>query len=68
MVRQDVAEKRLLRVLDKYCPQIQGYFLYYPSRANLPPKLRALVDFLKKRESRRGPTSSPEVSRTRGRT
>ena len=68
MVRQDVAEKRLTRVLDKYCPQIRGYFLYYPSRANLPPKLKVLVDFLKKRENRRDPTSGPEVSRTRGRT
>jgi len=55
MVRQAVAEKRLVRVLDRYCPQIQGYFLYYPSRVNVAPKLRALVDFLKRRGSRRGP-------------
>lgn len=48
MVRGHVAEKRLVRVLDKYCPQIPGYFLYYPSRVNLAPKLKALVDFLKK--------------------
>ena len=54
MVRQAVAEKRLVRVLDRYCPQIQGYFLYYPSRVNVAPKLRALVDFLKRRGSRRG--------------
>ena len=42
-----VAEKRLVRVLDKYCPRFPGYFLYYPSRVNVAPKLRALVDFLK---------------------
>src|SRR6185295_351658 len=38
MVRQAVAEKRLVRVLDKYCPQIQGYFLYYPGRVNVATK------------------------------
>jgi len=54
MVRAHVAEKRLVRVLDKFCPQIPGYFLYYPSRVNLAPKLKALVDFLK-RGTRRGP-------------
>jgi DNA-binding transcriptional LysR family regulator len=48
MVSALVSEKRLGRVLDKYCPKIPGYFLYYPSRLNLAPKLQALVDFLKK--------------------
>jgi DNA-binding transcriptional LysR family regulator len=37
----------LVRVLDKYSPQIPGYFLYYPSRLNLAPKLKVLIDFLK---------------------
>jgi DNA-binding transcriptional LysR family regulator len=67
MVRQALAEKRLVRVLDRYCPQIQGYFLYYPSRVNVAPKLRALVDFLKRRGSGRGPTHGAGVSRTQGR-
>lgn len=53
MVSALVAEKRLVRVLDKYCPQIPGYFLYYPSRLNLAPKLKALVEFLKNGEGRR---------------
>ena len=48
MVREHVTEKRLVRVLDKYCPRIPGYFLYYPSRAHLAPKLKALVDFLRR--------------------
>jgi DNA-binding transcriptional LysR family regulator len=47
MVSRLVAEKRLMRVLDRYCPEIPGYFLYYPSRLNLAPKLKALIDFLK---------------------
>jgi DNA-binding transcriptional LysR family regulator len=47
MVRELISRKRLVRVLEKYSPQIPGYFLYYPSRVNLAPKLKALVDFLK---------------------
>ncbi|APR75590.1 Transcriptional regulator, LysR family protein [Minicystis rosea] len=54
-VREHLAEKRLVRVLDAYCPPFPGFFLYYPSRAHLAPKLQALVDFLKvKRPSRAG--------------
>jgi DNA-binding transcriptional LysR family regulator len=53
MVSALVSEKRLVRVLDKYCPQIPGYFLYYPSRLNLAPKLKVLIDFLKKSDGPR---------------
>src|SRR2546427_869592 len=55
MVSALVSEKRLVRVLDKYCPQIPGYFLYYPSRLNLAPKLKVLIDFLKKIDGPRRP-------------
>jgi DNA-binding transcriptional LysR family regulator len=48
-VVDDVAAKRLVRVLDAYCTPFPGFFLYYPSRAHLAPKLQALVDFLKLR-------------------
>jgi DNA-binding transcriptional LysR family regulator len=57
MVGELVARGRLVQVLEEYCPQIPGYFLYYPSRVNLAPKLKALVDFLKN-ESRSSPTAS----------
>jgi DNA-binding transcriptional LysR family regulator len=67
MVQTHVAEKRLVRVLDKYCPRIPGYFLYYPSRANLAPKLKALVDFLKRSNSRRGLTNGAGDSRSKRR-
>ena len=48
MVSGLVSEKRLVRVLDGYCPRIPGYFLYYPSRMNLAPTLQVLINFLKK--------------------
>jgi DNA-binding transcriptional LysR family regulator len=56
MVGELVARGRLVQVLEEYCPQVPGYFLYYPSRVNLAPKLKALVDFLKN-ESRPSPNS-----------
>src|ERR1700722_7459376 len=51
MVRDHLAAKRLVRVLDEYCPPFPGYFLYYPSRTNVAPKLRAFVDFMRHRQS-----------------
>jgi DNA-binding transcriptional LysR family regulator len=39
----------LVPVLEKFCPRFAGFFLYYPSRSQTPAKLRALIDFLKKR-------------------
>lgn len=46
-VREHLAEKRLLRVLEAYCEPFPGFFLYYPSRAQLAPKLKAFSDFFK---------------------
>jgi DNA-binding transcriptional LysR family regulator len=46
-VTEHLAAKRLVRVLDAFCPSFPGFFLYYPRRAQLAPKLQALVGFLK---------------------
>jgi DNA-binding transcriptional LysR family regulator len=45
--REGLAQKRLIRVLEEWCPPFPGMFLYYASRANRAPKLQALVDFLR---------------------
>ena len=37
----------LVPVLEKFCPSFPGFYLYYPSRRNMAPKLRALVDHLR---------------------
>lgn len=41
----------LVAVLEKYCPPFPGFFLYYPypRGGEAPPKLKALVDFLRRR-------------------
>jgi len=46
-VRQLLTEKKLVRVLDGFCPPFPGFYLYYPSRAQLAPKLKAFVDFFR---------------------
>ena len=63
MVGELVAQQRLIQVLEDYCPRIPGYFLYYPSRVNLAPKLKALIDFLRTDESRPSPASSSKRAR-----
>ena len=38
---------RLSAVLDPFCPPLPGFFLFYPSRRHLAPKLRAMIDHVK---------------------
>ena len=47
--RAHIEEGSLVPVLLKYCPPFPGFYLYYPRSARLPAKLRALVEFVKKR-------------------
>ena len=52
-IATDLAEGRLVTVLDQWAPTpATGFFLYYPSRRQMRPALKALVDFLRK--ERRG--------------
>jgi DNA-binding transcriptional LysR family regulator len=47
--REELRSKRLLKVLESFSMPFPGFFLYYPSRALIAPKLKALVDFFKLR-------------------
>ncbi len=42
---QLVAQGKLQRVLEPFCPSSLWFFLYFPSRAQMMPKLRAFVDY-----------------------
>ena len=44
-----LAKRRLVRVLEDWCPPFPGYFIYYPSRRHHPPGLSALIDALRHR-------------------
>lgn len=52
LVREHLDAGALVRRLVPYCPRFPGLHLYYPSRRQVPPKLRALVEFL---QAHRGP-------------
>ena len=49
MVRNHVAAGRLETVLDAWTPPFDGFHLFYPSRQQVPPKLRVFIDFLRER-------------------
>ncbi|MBY3064792.1 LysR family transcriptional regulator [Rhizobium laguerreae] len=39
---------QLVPLLQEYCPPFAGFYLYFPSRRNLAPKLRALIDHVRR--------------------
>jgi len=49
-VQTHLADGRLVRVLDDWCPHFSGYHLYYTSRRQPTPALALLVDALRYRE------------------
>lgn len=44
----DVAARRLKRVLERHEQPREPFFLYYPTRRQLPAKLRAFIDYFSK--------------------
>lgn len=54
-VRDEIETGKLVRVLDDWCPYYPGFFLYYPSRRQLPTALRAFIDFVKAERDRAQP-------------
>jgi DNA-binding transcriptional LysR family regulator len=55
-VRGDIKSGALVSVLEDWCEPFPGPLLYYPSRRQVPPALRAFIDFVadwRKREKRR---------------
>ncbi len=51
--RPFVSSGQLVPLLQAYCPPFAGFFLNFPNRRNLAPKLRALIDHV--RRARPGP-------------
>jgi len=43
----------LVAVLEVFCPPFPGFFLYYPDRRNMAPKLRAFVDHMRRQATSR---------------
>jgi DNA-binding transcriptional LysR family regulator len=58
---------KLVRVLEPFAPMAPGVFLYYPSRHQMTPKLRAFIDHVKSRSGATKKTRSHvDDKRTRG--
>lgn len=53
---QDLSDGTLRAVLRPYLPVTQGLYLYFPSRSQTQPKLRAFIDFMT--QIRRRPSGS----------
>lgn len=48
-VQDDLAVGRLVPLLKPWWPTFPGFHLYHPSRAHVPRKLRAFIDFMQQR-------------------
>ncbi len=46
-VRAAIASGQLETVLDDWLPPFDGFYLYYPSRLQVPPKLRVFIEHLR---------------------
>jgi DNA-binding transcriptional LysR family regulator len=47
-------DKKLVPLLESFAPMTPGMFLYYSSHRQMPPKLRAFIDHVKKHSETRG--------------
>ncbi|MFC3651206.1 LysR substrate-binding domain-containing protein [Dyella humi] len=45
--RASLDAERLESVLEPWLPPFDGFYLYYPSRFQMPPKLRVFIDFIR---------------------
>ncbi|KAB8310094.1 LysR family transcriptional regulator [Erwinia endophytica] len=46
-VSTDLHEGRLISVMEEWCPSFDGFYIYYPSRRQMRPALRAFIDFFR---------------------
>ncbi|WP_158936231.1 LysR family transcriptional regulator [Burkholderia sp. S171] len=60
MAAEGLRAGKLLHVLEPFAPVVPGVFLYYPSRRQIMPKLRAFIDHVKSH-----PAADDNVPRTR---
>ena len=57
--RPYIESGKLVSLLDDFLPQFPGFYLYFPQRRNIAPKLRALIDYVKEWRQRKEATVRP---------
>lgn len=50
-VREALTQGKLKAVLQDWCPEVSGFYLYYPSRQHMSAGLRAFVDFVQRQRT-----------------
>jgi DNA-binding transcriptional LysR family regulator len=53
-IEAHISKKRLVPLLQDWAPRSVGFYLYYPSRRQIPAALKAFVDFIKAHSRRDG--------------
>lgn len=51
-VQDDIVAGALIPLLKPWWPAFAGFYLYHPSRAHVPRKLRVFIDFMQERLNR----------------
>jgi DNA-binding transcriptional LysR family regulator len=46
-IEEDLRAGRLIPVMQDWCPEFDGFYIYYPSRRQMRPALRAFIEFFK---------------------
>ncbi|WP_434666083.1 LysR family transcriptional regulator [Paraburkholderia sp. A3BS-1L] len=64
-VRPHVESGALIRVLERWCKPFPGFYIYAPTRAQMPVKVRALIDFLVEKRERMTLPPSPAEKRVK---
>ncbi|NVZ50624.1 LysR family transcriptional regulator [Pseudomonas sp. B6002] len=65
VVAESVAEGKLVRVLEDWCTTVTGYHLYYPSRRQLKPAFRLLLERLRDQAAQTGMAHTERVNAAR---
>ena len=47
IVADDICAGRLISVMEDWCPYFDGFYIYYPSRRQMRPALRAFIEFFR---------------------
>ncbi|AJG22405.1 LysR family transcriptional regulator [Cupriavidus basilensis] len=65
-VQQHLESGALVRVLQPWCKPFAGFYIYAPTRAQMPAKVRALIDFLVEKREAMAPLRQPSSRKKRG--